>query len=160
MGKIKAMNIDSNNIPDNIKRLMAPSDKPKGNAGITFDQAQEKRDQREEREIQRDIATDLDRRGIPYCRPRIDRKSTIRIGWPDFTLSYCGRFVGLEVKTATGRLSPEQQDCLFAIRAAPSCGIAVTVRSLADVVELLRILEDSYSPPVGPMPERFTRLDQ
>lgn len=154
------MSIDSKNLPDSVLRCMAPGDKPKGNAGLTFPEAQEKADTRAEREIQNQITTDLTRRGIPYCLPRIDRKSTIRKGWPDITFAYRGRFIALEVKTSTGKLRPDQRQCLAALRDEPCRGLAVVVRSLADVIIVIRWVEREYMKPGMPLPERFTRLDQ
>jgi hypothetical protein len=152
--------IDSANLPPNILRRMAKKDRPKGNAGLLPEEAEAKQDDREERAIQIDIETDLLRRGIISSRPRMDRKSTIRKGWPDLTLAYCGRFVGLEVKTATGKLSPDQRDCLAALRKKPSRAIAVVVRSLAEVIELLAILDKCPAIETDFLPPHYRLLGQ
>jgi len=135
------MGIDSNNLPDALIRRMRPEDRPSGNAGLTQAEADAKREQREERAIQQDIERDLMRRGIIVCRPRMDRKSTIRKGWPDLTFAYRGRFVALEVKTASGKLSHDQRDCIEALRSDPCGGVVAIVRSLRDVQSVLASID-------------------
>ncbi len=48
----------------------------------------------------------------------------------------CGRFLAVEVKTATGRVSKEQQTFIDAVRR--SGGIAGIARSIEDALELVR----------------------
>jgi len=48
----------------------------------------------------------------------------------------CGRFLAVEVKTATGRVSKEQQTFIDAVRR--SGGIAGIARSVDDALQLLR----------------------
>ena len=45
---------------------------------------------------------------IPFIHSRMDKKSTIRVGWPDFSIFYEGKTVFVEFKQAGGVLSPEQ----------------------------------------------------
>jgi len=135
------MGIDSTNLPDAMLRRMRPEDRPSGNAGLTQAEADAKREQREERAIQQDIERDLMRRGIIVCRPRMDRKSTIRKGWPDLTFAYRGRFVALEVKTASGKLSHDQRDCIEALRSDLCGGVVAIVRSLRDVQSVLASID-------------------
>lgn len=54
-------------------------------------------------------------------------------GQPDIMGCYFGRFVGIEVKTDTGRQRPEQADWQAAIEAAGGCYILA--RSVADALE-------------------------
>ena len=137
------MGIDPNNLPDAMLRRMRPDDRPSGNAGLTQAEADAKREQREERAIQQDIERDLMRRSIIVCRPRMDRKSTIRKGWPDLTFAYRGRFVALEVKTATGKLRQDQRDCIDALRSDPCGGVVAVVRSLRDAQSVLASIDDA-----------------
>ncbi len=60
-------------------------------------------------------------------------------GVPDILCCYRGRFVGLEVKTARGRISAPQRVQNDRIRKAGGC--AVVVRSVADVKAVLRIID-------------------
>lgn len=50
-----------------------------------------------------------------------------------------GRFIAVEVKTPKGRVSPEQQTFINAVRAAG--GIAGIARSVEDALELIRSAE-------------------
>lgn len=69
----------------------------------------------------------------------------LRAGWPDVQVLYRfsypdtihprSQFVGLELKTATGRLSPEQIECHAAIRRAG--GLVFVCRSVEDVESFL-----------------------
>jgi penicillin-binding protein-related factor A (putative recombinase) len=56
-------------------------------------------------------------------------------GVPDILGIYKGRFLGIEVKTATGKVSPEQEKFLENIR--KSGGIGFVARSLDDVIDNL-----------------------
>ena len=60
-------------------------------------------------------------------------------GVPDILCCYRGRFVGLEVKTARGRISGPQRVQNNRIRRA--CGRAVVVRSVADVQAVLQHID-------------------
>jgi len=60
-------------------------------------------------------------------------------GVPDILCCYRGRFVGLEVKTAKGRISGPQRVQNDRIRRA--CGRAVVVRSVADVRVVLEHID-------------------
>lgn len=51
-----------------------------------------------EREIQDAFAAWLRERGIPFLRSRMDRATTIAVGWPDFTICYRGRVLLIETK--------------------------------------------------------------
>jgi len=61
-------------------------------------------------------------------------------GVPDILCCYRGRFVGLEVKTAKGRISGPQRVQNDRIRRA--CGRAVVVRSVADVRVVLEHIDE------------------
>jgi len=58
-----------------------------------------------------------------------------QVGVPDIIVCYKGRFVGIEVKNETGKLSPLQERNLM--RIADNGGIALTVRTLNEVKEVL-----------------------
>lgn len=153
---------DPNNIPPHVLRLMPESERPKG-ALLPEERAEaaaSAADAKLEKEIQNRIEGYLGTKGVPCCRPRMDKKSHIRKGWPDFTFSYRGRFIGAEVKTPENSLSDDQKEALKAIRAAPSSGLGVVVRSMEDVVELLRIIDDNPSVRLEELPGRFTEINQ
>ena len=45
---------------------------------------------------------------IPFIHSRMDKKSTIRVGWPDFSICFGGKMVFVEFKLPGKELSPEQ----------------------------------------------------
>lgn len=86
--------------------------KPLGKAGVTASEAQEKWQRTEEKKIHETVKQWLNLRGIPYVHCRMDKPSTIRNGWPDFTVTYQGRAMCLEIKAAGGVLSTTQKECI------------------------------------------------
>jgi len=58
-------------------------------------------------------------------------------GVPDLICCQEGRFVGIEVKTKTGRVSPEQEE--FIRRINDAGGLAFVARDLDTVIEMLDI---------------------
>ena len=89
-----------------------------------------------ERENVKRVITELQRRGAwvvkihvgPYQRP----------GIPDVLACYAGRFLAIEVKQDTGRVSPLQEYEMRMIRRAK--GTALVVRS--DLSELRALLDE------------------
>jgi hypothetical protein len=61
---------------------------------------------------------------------RLKRMGTQK-GWPDYLVIYDGKFVGLELKTATGRVSPEQK--AFGTAMIENGGDYFICRDLTDV---------------------------
>lgn len=64
------------------------------------------------------------------------RKSVGRIGTPDLLLCYRGVFVGIEVKSKTGRLTDEQKEIGACIESAG--GVWGVAKSMEDVREILK----------------------
>ena len=60
-------------------------------------------------------------------------------GLPDIICCYCGRFIGLEVKTPSGKLTKLQEITITKIKAAK--GKAYKVTSVKDVQSILETLE-------------------
>lgn len=86
-----------------------------------------------EYELQSDIETECRRRGwIPF-RSRMDRATTMPIGFPDFVImADAGRVIWVEAKTKSGKVKPEQA-ALHA--AARQLGHEVLiVRSISDFI--------------------------
>ena len=123
------MRIDSKLIPPNIARLMSDKDKPKEYK--SFEQAIQKQiktdisDEKSEKVLQEECASELRKRGIPFYRSRMDQKTSGTIGWPDFTFPYAGRFYGVECKVGNNQPSKAQNDCLDAIVAHYGIGTVV-----------------------------------
>lgn len=80
---------------------------------LTSIERQEDRDTKLEREIHETIEQDLNRRGVPYVHSRMDKKPTIREGWPDFTLSILGRPIAIECKLPGQDLSAVQREVML-----------------------------------------------
>lgn len=57
-------------------------------------------------------------KGWPVVHSRLDRPATVGVGTPDFTVAMPGgKTIWVEAKTAKGKLRPEQQAWLAALRA-------------------------------------------
>lgn len=82
-----------------------------------------------------------DKGPIPFIHSRMDRKSTIRSGWPDFSVFYafnhkphCSCFV--EFKMPGGAISDDQNECFNELMKA---GLPVRVcYSLLEAIEFTR----------------------
>jgi VRR-NUC domain len=59
----------------------------------------------------------LSLRGLYFVTPRSDKRSTIKPGHPDFSIFHAGKVLFVEMKTQTGRLSDEQEQCIAELTA-------------------------------------------
>lgn len=99
-----------------------------------------KADARAEKFIQRDIARALKQAGYLHVWHRLDKPTGGTLGTPDFLVFLeGGRCCLLEVKTATGKLSPWQKE--FAARCARKRVPCFTVRSVCHAMECVRAVE-------------------
>ena len=95
-------------LPQHVIDKMDPRDRESlGKAGRTTQEITKSIQDREEKELHKDIERFLNILGITFCHARMDKKSGITVGWPDFSFPYRGRFIAWEAKTKT-TLSPEQ----------------------------------------------------
>jgi hypothetical protein len=105
------MGWDAASLPPAVRRLM-PASEPHSIA------AQEQRRAVTEHEAEADMhdqfATWLRYHAavvpVPHVHSRMDRKSTIREGWPDFTVTWNGRVAFVEFKMPGNKLSQAQHD--------------------------------------------------
>lgn len=96
-------------IPEHIlKRIPADVRSKMGKAGRTIDECQQVAMARDEKHLQGQIEGLLRRSGVWFARQRMDRKSNLRIGVPDFLICLDGRFVAWEIKHDEGKTTPEQ----------------------------------------------------
>ncbi len=101
-----------------------------------------------EGELHELFATDCLRRGVEIIRSRMDKKSTIEDGWPDFSCFYAGadadtRACFIEFKNRTGRLRKDQVIVIDRLRKA---GLPVLVTGdFAEAVAFLKthIIKDN-----------------
>lgn len=121
-------------LPDHVLRLMSPADRAKlGPAGTLASEAQERWQKREERKMHDELGAFLRLKQIPHIHARMDQKSTIRAGWPDFTCMLRDRFcipqhharvVCVELKAVGGVLSQAQREVIAELERA---GVPVLV---------------------------------
>jgi hypothetical protein len=69
-----------------------------------------------ERQIHDQFIAWLRKNEVPYSHHRMDSKSGIQKGWPDFTVLWMSRVVCIEVKTSKGRVSKDQERVIAFIR--------------------------------------------
>ena len=96
-----------------------------------------------EQELQKELCDLLNSHGIPFCRARMDRRSRITRGWPDFTFAFNGQFVSWEAKVGKGTLAKEQADLMFKILSHG--GRARVIRSIDEAIQHLKILKKEQS---------------
>jgi hypothetical protein len=101
-------------IPDQIARLMTDADRAAMFAE-TAAQATARGDARRERDLQRQCEAFLMYRAIWYLH--LSHRAREQAGWPDLVFCVAGRPVAVELKSATGRLSDEQRECLAGLQA-------------------------------------------
>ncbi len=89
---------------------MTPEDrKALGRHGLTQAECAEVVCTMAERELQEQIANYLRQRDLFFMRSRMDKRTTLRKGWPDFTIILHGGLALLvEVKVQGGRFSEDQ----------------------------------------------------
>ena len=115
-------------------------------ANMTAAEAGAKYQAGEERNLQRDMSNFFRHvRGLWFRCNAMNKKTTGKVGEPDFIGVYRGRFFGIECKGPGGKLSSEQGAELDAIRAAG--GVAVVAFAVADAQEVLRDIDDSFLAP-------------
>lgn len=90
-----------------------------------------------ERGVQDEIDLFLRYKEIVFIRPRMDKKTTIKKGWPDFTFALRGRAVAIEVKVPGEKPTPEQERIHAQMRAEPNCWLVYVVYSCAEVKEIV-----------------------
>jgi hypothetical protein len=88
-----------------------------------------------EKEFHRDFEKWLRERRIPFVTARMDRRSTIGNGKPDYCVTWMNRCVYVELKTSKGRLSPAQiKEIEYIRRSGNTVEIA---RSLPEAIEAI-----------------------
>ena len=97
-------------LPNHILERMAPADRMAlGRAAMIAAEPTAKYAQRRERKEQTLFSAWLQLRGIPFVRCRTDKRSTIKVGFPDLTVLWDGRAACIEFRAPCGRLSDEQK---------------------------------------------------
>lgn len=104
--------ISSTAIPENIRRRMQPEDRRELKV-TTQPEADTKFNQRREKELQQNIANLLSQRNITFFRQRMDKRTTGKVGQPDFLFAINGHACAVEVKTPEGQLTAVQKNILI-----------------------------------------------
>jgi hypothetical protein len=100
-----------------------------------------------EKQFHRDFEKWLRERQIPFVTARMDRRSTIGNGKPDYCVTWMNRCVYVELKTDKGRLSPAQIKEIEYIRRS---GNTVEVaRGMAEATEAVNNILCEGKPSVG-----------
>ena len=97
-------------LPTSFLRRMAPEDrKPMGKAGLLPEEVDLKKAKIAEKKLQEQCESFLRRNDMFYLRMPMHKPTSIRVGWPDFTiLLRGGRSVLIEVKVDGGRIEEDQ----------------------------------------------------
>jgi hypothetical protein len=153
------MGFDVNNLPRSLTDKMGAKDRQALSKLTPIALTEEdiarlaaKKERETEVEIQDEIERYLRIRGFAFLRPRMDRETTVKIGWPDFTLAPWGIPIAFEVKTDTGKVSPEQERCHREMTSGPNGWRVMVVRNVQEVVSALLALEkfrDHRTPHAG-----------
>lgn len=107
------MGLDSTSLPQSVLRLMSKEQRaPLGKAGETYEEAQERTAVKLERELHDRFTNWLNLRRLLFIHARTDKKSTIRKGWPDFTVIYGDHVCCVEFKRPGGKLRSEQVEVI------------------------------------------------
>jgi hypothetical protein len=113
-------------LPENILRAMNPKDRlPLGKGFKTSAEAQAVCDAKSERELQNQMENWFRLNGIPAFRQRMDKKSNMPTGTPDFLCCVDGWFVAFEVKIGRNTTTMEQMNRLASINHAKGCARVV-----------------------------------
>jgi hypothetical protein len=97
-------------VPEHFLKLMSAEDrKPLGKAGFTSAEVREICTKKAEKEMHEVFTQWLNLNNIYHVHSRMDKKSTIAKGTPDFTIVYGGKGFFIEFKTPQNTLSDEQK---------------------------------------------------
>lgn len=96
-------------LSDHFLRLMSPEDR-KAIKQRTAQETVALAEAKTEKQLQEQIAALLRRQDVPYIRPAMFKKSTLPVGWPDFTFAYHGFPIAWECKIANNKPTKEQKE--------------------------------------------------
>lgn len=126
-------------IPDHIKRMIDHAERHR--LGIkTNEEQQEKVDAKLERDLHNEICQLLNLKGIAYCHARMDKRSRMTKGWPDFTMSVLNVSNAWECKVGNSRLSLDQESMRISMISPPNSWRYRVIHSLQEACEDLKQL--------------------
>jgi len=98
--------LTSTNIPENIRRCMPPETRKE--LAPTQPEADARHNAKCEKQLQEQIANLLRQRNITFFRQRMDKRTTGKVGQPDFVFAVKGQACACEVKMPGGVLTRDQ----------------------------------------------------
>jgi len=145
---------DLNALPEHVKRMIDHAQRQ--SLGIrTNDEVAARVHTYNERKLHAELRQLFNLKGIAYLEARMDRKSHMTKGWPDFTFAVLLQKpnkmdpTGLtcvpipcawECKVGSARLKPEQEEMLRRLQAEPNGWRVKVIHSLQEAVEELKAL--------------------
>jgi hypothetical protein len=140
-------------LPPSFLRCLSPSDrKSLGKAGMTPEEAIAKQEVKSERDLQQQIANLLRLRNIEFFWQRMDKRTTGKVGQPDFIFSVLGTqtidgeplvegySVAWEAKLPTGELSIEQSQMAIRLQSPPNNWHWRIIRSVDEALSELKAM--------------------
>lgn len=103
------MGTNINEMSDRARAMIAPEHR-KELGILTAQEAEIKNETQAERDLQNSIRQYLNQREIDYINPPMNKKSTLPLGWPDFTLVFKGVPLTFECKVQGRKQSIEQNN--------------------------------------------------
>ena len=123
-------------LPNHFLEKMDPAERRKlGKAGMTAAEALAKAEAKSEGDIQKQISNWLLLHSIAFYRAAMHKKTTGRVGWPDFTFAINGLACAVEVKFGNSDPKPAQKETMRAMK-ANGWRVAV-VRSLQETISFI-----------------------
>lgn len=128
------MKFQSAAIPENIRRCMPANDRRELKCP-TQPEADAAMCRKLEKEMHNGFINELNRRGILYVHSRMDKKATIKSGWPDFSLFRDGLTIFIEFKVPGNKTSEAQDKCIESLR--DNAFIVHVCTSLKDAIDYI-----------------------
>ena len=130
--------------PDGFLRCLSKADRVKmfpGTAGLTRKECAERYDAGQEKQLQQDICAWLKMQ--PDCfvemPPRMDKRTTLQKGRPDFVACVCGIYLAIEAKASGGLPTSEQAAFMDNVsKAKGRTLLAYNLKSVISVVNGIR----------------------
>ena len=110
------MGIDSKSLPENLRRCIPKEERQKDAALQTSEEIADKQAMENEREMHDCFERWCKVNDLDFVHSRMDRKSTIEAGWPDFTIlrgiQYAAKACCVEFKHGDNVLQPIQTEVI------------------------------------------------
>jgi hypothetical protein len=129
-------------LPPNIVRLMSKEDQERLGQ-VTVEVVAQLNEAVDEKELHEQISSLLRRRDIVYVHASMFKRSTLPVGYPDFSFVYHGEAYGWELKVGKNKLSPEQVEMLY--RMNQNGWDTVVINSTDQALRILKEIEARHA---------------